>query len=241
MNSRLNTSIVAAFALFACAQSAHAIPGGCPIEGATPMNIGPLNPQNGFPLSVQDSTGLTVEMCLDPNLCISDPVIPGNVFSEQIGFGAEGFWASAEASLTTAAGIDARLITGVEAAFLTETPIDGDQFPFTRLRIRIDIPLAGIYTVTHPWGREVYTIETPDRRAVNESFDFSFAANSVHQGRIGPILRWDSDLPVTDAQGGQYIGNPAVLHAVTGSPCETNFFRIEAVALDGVKIGRAHV
>ena len=234
MNSRLNTSIAAAFALFACAQSAHAIPNGCPIEGAIPMNIGPINPQNGFPLSVQDSSGLTVEMCLDPNLCISDPVIPGNVFSEQIGFGAEGFWASADARLTTSAGIDARLITGVEAAFLTETPRDGDQFPFTRLRIRIDIPQAGIYTVTHPWGREVYTIETPARRAVNESFDFSFAANSVHQGRIGPILQWDSDLPVTDAQGGQYIGNPALLHTVTGSPCNTNFFRIEAVALDGV-------
>jgi len=234
MNSRLNTSIVAAFALFACAQSAHAIPGGCPVEGATPMNIGPLNPQNGFPLSVQDSTGLTVEMCLDPNLCISDPVIPGNVFSEQIGFGAEGFWAAADAELTTAAGIDARLITGVEAAFLTEVPRDGDQFPFTRLRIRIDIPQAGIYNVTHPWGQEIYTIETPGRRAVNDSFDFSFAANSVHQGRIGPILRWDSDLPVTDAQGAEYIGNPAVLHTVTGSPCNTNFFRIEAVELDGV-------
>ncbi|MGJ0490379.1 Ig-like domain-containing protein [Methylobacter sp.] len=234
MNSRLNMSIVAVLALFACAQTAQAVPDGCPIEGATPMNIGPINPQNGFPLTVQDSSGLTVEMCLDPTLCISDPPIAGNVFSEQIGFGAEGFWASADTSITTGAGIDARLVTGVEAAFLTETPRDGDQFPFTRLRIRIDIPLPGIYTITHPWGREVYTIETAGARAINESFDFSFAANSVHQGRIGPILQWDSDLPITDAQGAEYIGNPAVLHTVTGSPCGTNFFRIEAVALDGV-------
>jgi VCBS repeat-containing protein len=234
MNSRLKMSIVAALTLFAGTQTAQAIPGGCPIEGATPMNIGPLSPQNGFPLTVQDSTGLTVEMCLDPNLCISDPPIPGNVFSEQIGFGPEGFWASAEAEIETGAGIEARLVTGVEAAFATETPIDGNQFPFTRLRIRIDIPLPGIYTITHPWGREVYTIETPDRRAINESFDFSFAANSVHQGRIGPILRWDSDLPITDGQGGQYIGDPGQLHTVTGSPCGTNFFRIEAVGLDGV-------
>jgi hypothetical protein len=236
MKSRRTIFIPLVLLPFSFFQTAQAITGGCPIEGATPMNIGPLNtsPDSGFPLYVQDSNGLTVEMCLNPTLCISDPVIPENEFSELIGFGAEGFWASAGASITTNAGIDARLITGVEAAFVTETPRDGEQFPFTRLRIRIDIPLPGIYTITHPWGREVHTIETPDRRAINESFDIEFAANSVHQGRIGPILRWDSDLPITDGQGGQYIGDPGQLHTVTGSPCGTNFFRIEAVGLDGV-------
>ncbi|TAK59663.1 hypothetical protein [Methylobacter sp.] len=173
-------------------------------------------------------------MCLDPALCISTPPIQGNLFSEQIGFGAEGFWASADAAITTGAGIDARLVSGVEAAFLTTTPKDGDQFPFTRLRIRIDIPLPGIYTVTHPWGKEVYSVATPGVKAVNDSFDIAFAADAVHQGRIGPILHWDSGLPITDAQGGQYIGDPATPHTVTGSPCGSNFFRIEAVALDGV-------
>jgi hypothetical protein len=221
---------------FSFFQTAQAITNGCPLEGATPMNIGPLNnsPDSGFPLYVQDSTGLTVEMCLDPTLCISDPVVPGNAFSELIGFGAEGFWASADTSITTGAGIDARLVSGVEAAFVTETPRNGDQFPFTRLRIRIDVPLPGIYTITHPWGQEVFTIETAGVRAINESFDIEFAANSVHQGRIGPILRWDSGLPIDDGQGGQYIGDPGQLHTVTGSPCGTNFFRIEAVGLDGV-------
>ncbi|WP_442497072.1 hypothetical protein [Methylobacter sp. sgz302048] len=236
MKSRRTIFLPLVLLPFSFFQTAQAITGGCPIEGATPMNIGPLNnsPDSGFPLYVQDSSGLTVEICLHPTLCISDPVIPGHEFSELIGFGAEGFWAAADAIITTTAGIDARLISGVEAAFVTENPAAGQQFPFTRLRIRIDVPQAGIYTVTHPWGQEVYTIDTPGVRAVNDSFDIEFAANSVHQGRIGPILRWDAGLPITDAQGGQYIGDPAIPHAVTGSPCGTNFFRIEAVALDGV-------
>ena len=100
------------------------------------MNIGPVNPNNGFPLWVQDSTGLTVEFCNDINdpvtnpggVCIGDPVDPDNPFSVQIGFGSEGFMASAETSID-AARLSALLVTGVELAFLTEVPADGDQFP----------------------------------------------------------------------------------------------------------------
>ncbi|MDH3258165.1 MAG: hypothetical protein OEM19_01720, partial [Deltaproteobacteria bacterium] len=229
--------VVAAVLILGVSQAAYAVPGGCPDEGAMPMNIGPLNPISGFPLWAQDSTGLTVEVCLDPLLCISSPPIPGNAFSQQIGFGAEGFMASAETSITTNVGLDALLVTAVELAFLTEDPIDGDQFPFTRLRIRVDVPVAGIYTVTHPYGRQVFIIEEADLgpgQEIRESFDISFVADTVHQGRIGPILRWDMDLPVLDANGEEYIGDLAVPHTVTGSPCGTNFFRIEAVELDGI-------
>ncbi|TAK59662.1 cadherin-like domain-containing protein [Methylobacter sp.] len=236
MNLRLNKIMAAALVVFACSESAQALPGGCPIEGATPMNIGPVNPQNKFPLTVQDSSGLTMELCLDPALCISSPPIQGNLFSEQIGFGAEGFWASADTAIITGPNnnpvLDALLVTGVEAAFLTATPKDGDQFPFTRLRIRIDVRNPGIYTVTHPWGQEIYTVTSPGNRAINESFDISFAANSVHQGRIGPVLQWNPEVLPSPPAG--YIGDPAVPHTVIGSPCETNFFRIQAVALDGV-------
>ena len=32
-----------------------------------------------------------------------------------------------------------------EAAFLAD-PADGEQFPFTRLRIRLDVPQPGVYS-----------------------------------------------------------------------------------------------
>jgi hypothetical protein len=243
-----NIQLVIAGLLFALSPSVHAVPNGCPVEGAEPMNIGPVNPLNGFPLFVQDSIGLAVELCLDsdgpgtglPPFCFYDPPDPTNPFSAQIGFGAEGFWAAGDTSIETSSGLDALLVTAVEAAFLTETPVDGEQFPFTRLRIRIDVPQTGIYTVTHPWGQEIFLVDAVDAgQEVRESFDFEFDANTVHQGHIGPMLRWDTfpadPLLDINADGvADYLGDGVTDHAVTGSPCGTNYFRIEAVALDGV-------
>ncbi len=232
-------------------QMVFAVPGGCPVEGSLPMNIGPINPVNGFPLYVQDSNGLAVEFCPDINdpntnpggVCIGDPVDPANPFSAQIGFGAEGFMASAEAAIDvgdpgTGVGISALLVSGVELAFLTETPADGDQFPFTRLRLRLDVPQPGIYTVTHPWGEEVFLVSAVGvGQEVRESFDIQFFADTVHQGRIGPILTWDTfnlaTGTLTDSPLVGFIGDLGVGHTVTGSPCGTNFFSVKAVALDG--------
>jgi len=129
------------------------------------MNIGPLSPQTTFPLWVQDSTGLTLEICpgTDPVNCISTPPItdPNDPLFVPalagIGFGDEGFWASADASMPTGGGTgQALLVSAVEAAFLP-TFANGNQFPFTRLRIRVDVPVDGDYTVTHPWGQILYT------------------------------------------------------------------------------------
>jgi hypothetical protein len=216
------------------------------------MNIGPLNPQTTFPLWVQDSTGLTLEICpgTDPVNCISVPPIGGDLFSQQIGFGDEGFWASADASVTTATG-NAILVSAVEAAFLP-TFADGNQFPFTRLRLRIDVPQDGDYTVTHPWGQIQYTGVTA-ANGINESFDIQFFPNQVgYLGRIGPILTWNTypNDPLLDIYGPpftygppfgvgpsdgkpDYIGLLATPHAVKGSPCGTNFFRVDGPNIGG--------
>ncbi len=52
-------------------------------------------------------------------------------------------------------------------------------------------------------------------------------------GAIGPFLTWDSDLPVLDQQGREYIGNPNIGHTVTGSPFGTNFFRVQGQNVGG--------
>ena len=252
----------------------------CPVDGATPMKIGPHNPQTTFPLWVQDTEGLALEICpgTDPVNCISVPPFtvadfPGDpdaaakaALSQQIGSGDEGFWASADAILdipaSGALAKDGRaiLVSAVEAAFLPDFA-DGNQFAFTRLRLRIDVPATGTYIVTHPWGQISYDITTPGIKAINDSFDLPFVADEdSYQGRLGPVLTWDTfpEDPLLDQYGPpfqfnppfgtgapdgipDYIGtinyvNPVTGgpdHAVKGSPCGTNVFRIDGPDIGG--------
>ncbi len=130
---------------------AHGAMAACPADGATPINIGPTNPVNGFPEYVLDSEGTALQICLDevasdgsPVACLFDPPdLDPNSFSAQIGFGAEGFWWLAETGIDTLR-LPALIVQAVEAVFVSEVPVDGDQFPFTRLRIRIDVPEPGL-------------------------------------------------------------------------------------------------
>ena len=62
---------------------------------------------------------------------LPDPVIAGDLFSEQIGFGAEAFWWLADALPANPAGLGL-VVFGMEAAWANELPGRGDWFPFTR-------------------------------------------------------------------------------------------------------------
>lgn len=233
----IKTSLMATVMLGVFATSARAA---CPADGATPFFAAPVDPNNGFSQYVEDSQGLALTLCLNANVCFFDPPIAGNLFSEQIGFGAEGFWWLSESSIVTAGGLDALIVMGAEAAFLNEVPDPAETFPFTRLRIRVDIATPGIYTITHPYGQETYVLPAAGGGAINDSFDIEFMPNAVNQGKVAPWLTWDTypDDPDLDLLGGDgiadYVGDINVPHAIKGSPCGNNFFRIEAVALDGI-------
>jgi len=217
--------------------------GACPIDGSTPFLASPIahpgDPTNpaytGFSEYLTDSQGLALALCTNAQICFFDPPIAGNAFSEQIGFGAEGFWWLAETTVTGDTGVDGVIVMAAEAAFLNEEPVDGEQFPFTRLRLRIDVPERGIYTVTHPFGEQVYVIGNSGRRAINESFDIEFLPNAINQGRVAPWLTWDTfpGDPTLSIGGQNYIGDINVAHAIKGSPCGNNFFRISATEDDG--------
>ena len=148
----------------------------------------------------------------------------------------------------------ALLVSAVEAAFLPDFA-DGNQTPFTRLRLRIDIPQAGTYVVTHPWGQITYNI-TARRENGPSTIPSTFPlrpTRSGYQGRLGPILTWDTfpGDPVLDQLDGNgdpgsdgqadYIGtlnfaNPVTggpEHLVKGSPCGTNYFRIDGPNIGG--------
>jgi hypothetical protein len=86
------------------------------------------------------------------------------------------------------------LALAAEAAFNTETPAASDQFPFTRLRLRMDVPAAGIYTVTHPYGESPpaarWTSSPPRRRPPRSPSAAARASRTV----VIPVLGNDADV-----------------------------------------------
>jgi hypothetical protein len=130
--------------------------------------MGPIDPNNGFPTYVQDVNGVQ----LDLHLPFAAPPIEGNAWSQQTGFGDEGFYYSAESKMDLTGGGKALLVLAVEAAYGAGPPMNGDQFLFTRVRIRIDAPSLGTYIVTHPWGTKTFVVDTVDKRNINDTFDF---------------------------------------------------------------------
>ncbi len=120
--------------------------------------VGPINPSNGFPTWYKDTNGIALELQTvadAPNFGIAADVDPASAFSQQINFGAESFWWSAEAAIDGTSAGRILLVLATEAAFVTETPADGDQQAFGRIRVRIDNPpVAGTYKITHPFGTE---------------------------------------------------------------------------------------
>lgn len=211
----------------------------CPTEGATPFQAGPVHPVNGFATYLQDSEGLALELCLagdGAGICFFDPANPANPFSVAVGFGPEAFWWLAESAFATNQ-VDVTLVMAAEAAWVAEEPISGDQFPFTRLRVRLDLPSAGIYSMVHPYGTSTWQVNAGGNGAVNETIDIPFAPNAQGQGRVGPWLKsvgapFSFTDPVTSVTT-THIGDGTPRQA-TGSPCGNNFVQLTATALDGV-------
>ncbi|MBB6153543.1 hypothetical protein HDC30_000737 [Pseudomonas sp. JAI115] len=206
-----------------------------------------------FPLWYQDSNQLSMELCqsraassrvaastppaymctLLPEPGIFDDSLP-MVFPDN--WPPEAFWFLAETTIPNNGagfGMDA-YVAGIEAAFASENPTDGDQQSFARVRIRVNVPVAGTYTITHPYGVETVNVTTPGRRAINITKDIGIGApgdfSGTLNGAIGPFLR-SINGPYTEVNpdtGGveTFVGDPNLTEAVTGSPFDTNFVRI---------------
>lgn len=211
--------------------------------------VGPANtpspPGHGFPFWYQDLNGLVLDVCLpdasDPGAlqqtaCLLGPPDPPYVFPTN--FPDELFYFRAvSAPLDTTGGRRAVLVLALEAAFANGPVVPGDQVVFTRIRITAGVPVDGTYTVTHPYGTEVFTnvvsgggnrdiVFTEDVGITNPGF-FSEALNS----RFGPFLQASAsmggtpNLPV-DLNGAEFLSDGVTEEFVTGSPFNTNYFEI---------------
>lgn len=153
----------------------------------------------------------------------------------------EMFWFAAETEIPQVGNSGYELevyVAAIEAAFAAEAPVDGDQQSFARIRMRISVPTAGTYTITHPYGVETVNVTTPGRRAINITRDIGIGApgnfTGALGGSIGPFLR-SVNAPYTEINPDTgatetYVGDPNIAEPVTGSPNGTNFVRIQGPA-----------
>lgn len=216
------------------------------------MDPGPYGTDTaGFAAWYQDSHGRVLDLCLSKALSsrvlgtlLPEPGVfddtqplafPGN-------FPSEAFWFTADAFIQQG-GIGLSYGAALEAAFNTEQPVDGDQISFARIRIRADLTTPGSYTITHPYGIEVCNVTAEDIGgngvgAINLTRDIGIGAPGSYSGAlagdVGPLLRsvnglYQESNPATGAVE-LFVGDPNLEEAITGSPFNTNFVRIQGPA-----------
>ena len=206
--------------------------------------FGPVSPDNGFPTWYRDGAGTQLDLCLsNPALCaLLAPVQlahPNQPFPQNYGgtFPDESFYSLVEAAMPTNAGGQALLIIALEAGFVNGAVAAGDQMVFARIRVRVDNLVAGqSYRITTPYGTNDQVATGAGSRGINFTQDVGLTAGAFGlalNGGIGPFLRWDSGLPLVDALGDSFFGDPAVDHAITGSPTGDNLFRISGPNVGG--------
>jgi len=197
--------------------------------------VGPIDESNGFPLWYRDTNAVRLELCLNPNdanCVMGDIPDPTRPVSFPDNFPDEAFRSSADSSIDAGGGEKALLVTAVEAAFASSDglPAKGQQISFGRIRIRASGLVDGAdYKVTHPYGVDTIQAEAGAVKGVNVTQDIgSLTPDGVFDQTLGsrpaPFLSWTTGAPAG------YLGDLTVEHAVTGSPYNTNFFRIEGPA-----------
>jgi hypothetical protein len=144
---------------------------------------------NGFPIWYEDANGLRLALCLDRRVEINpgvfiDPCLlennPANPASFPGNFGNEALWWAAETFGTFQSRLNGNIVSGgnalmvlaLEAAFAADLgPRDGDQVAFSRIRLRISVPVTGTYRVEHPFGTRDYAIVNAGLRSIDQTQD----------------------------------------------------------------------
>lgn len=197
--------------------------------------VGPIDPETGFPLWYKDGNGARLELVWKPGdqnaPAVGEPPEDTPPVGLPAEFPEESFYMLAETSMVIGGGAEngeVRVVLALEATFGgNEAVADGQQIVFGRIRFRVrdGVPFSD-YTLTHPYG--TVTARTDDRGRVTATQDIGVTPLAFEQalaGEIAPFLTWD---PPESAPAG-YIGDGSTLHRITGSPMDppTNFARVE--------------
>src|SRR6266581_336580 len=232
-----------------------ALPAGLAFAQAAGLGaVGAVDPAHGFPKWYIDKNGLQLAPCLDAGAAdpcgliaagaLPNPALPV-VFPTN--FPNEVFYNRATARIDGIGGGAFRADLGIalEGAFggATLTVADGAaaEIVFARLRIRVNgglVPGAS-YTATYPFGSQTFvataagTINFTNNQgclAAPPACDFTLALANTN---IGPFLQWD---PAASVPPAGYIGQPAIPHAIIGSPVGTNIFRVSGPSVGGAGV-----
>ena len=209
----LTTALIATTALSAQAFNAGA--------------VGPVNLQDGFPTWWQDDAGFRISLCLDA-ACGPDPVNAASPFSRQVGFKAEAFWWISNAINWQPAGNTAGALMeqAMEAAWFGEDPIDGQQLPFARIRVRANVAGASTScTVTTPYGAFIAPIDG-GVRAINFTQDVAggpaavppFSEVLVAAGPDTTNITHFLTLGIIPVKGAVFAGTGAIAAATAANP-----------------------
>lgn len=192
---------------------------------------GPLDPANGFPRWYKDARNVRLALCLDVDtFCLeqegADPTLP---ISFPDNFPGESFWYNAQAEIEGIEGDgQVRLVMAIEAAFAGDVPVAGERVAFNRLRIRGRGLQLGRYRILHPFGRQIFDVTETEGRQINYTNDVGVEVEKFTgalEGEVGPYLVWDPAVAPAAPEG--FIGDPNVLHRVTGSPIGRNNLRVQ--------------
>src|SRR5437867_1647019 len=223
--------------------------------------VGALDPANGYPRWYMDRTGLQLGQCLDTTSpadpCVmgvvagspAPPAIPnpGAPISFPDNFPDEVFYWRTTADIANIGGVGGRavLVMSTQAGFggATGTAADGagTQIVFARYRVRVlpnGLVPGATYVVTGPFGAQSFvatatgTINfTVDQGClVGGALPCNFAS-VLPTTNAGPFLTWDPATPPAPTAG--FIGDGLLTHTITGSPSNTNFFRIQGPNVGG--------
>jgi hypothetical protein len=201
-----------------------------------PEAVGSVDPANGFPTYYQDNTGLRLQLCLDQSaLCLAQVPNAGQPLSFPGNFPDESFYWNGTVVTTTVDGKPAKLVLATEGTFApvppatVSVPAANQQITFGRIKFTVSsLKPGGVYRVTHPYGVEtVVADQTTGDLKFQQDVGCGAAPctfGSALGSRITTFLRWDTN----DAPAG-FVGDPAVEHTVTGSPFNTNIFKVEEI------------
>ena len=229
-------------ALALCMQAASADAG---------LRVGPTDATNGFPAYLVDVNNTALQLCLDGDgvtgPCLFAPAasLPGNVWAATVGFGAEAAYNFATARILMPSGRRADLSIGLVAGYRAGTVANGQQTVASRVSYRIGVAGPGLYKVYHPYL--AYPACLPETHVVPVGAPLTIShVNEIGSGtpfravllpQTGSMLAWDP--AVAPAAPAGYLGDAQMPHAVTGSLCNVNAFRIEGPNIGGAGVGVA--